>query len=638
VARPKKQSSPLVDVPSSADKIARVVGAFFGELRIGSLMWLDEWADAHYILPQETASEYGRWRTSRFPFLRRIMRCLSPPSCAEEPVWVKGNQLGGTSVAIAWGLFSADVDPGPFTYVLKRPEDCDDFSDQKLAASLRACDRLKYILGSEKPKGYVDRKELKSYPGGYFNIGPANSSDFLRSKSTGKGVADEEDTYEPSVGNQGSSVALLKKRMTNFPGHKLFRLSTPVNAETSTIWPAFEAGSQEHVYVPCPHCNPRGAKDGPMLLLEWDVIRWSDETDPLTGLPLEVWAECPHCAEKIDEHKHKTWMLDHGVWMTVKGSTDGKPYEVGDVRFPSFRTPAFYSPPGFFSWADAVRDWFLYLEKRDINLLRVFVNQVCAKPFKITGDEVAYRPLMARKENYNAEVPDGGLVITAGVDVQKDRIECEVVAWGLSEESWSLEYTAIQGDPFSSVDASGDLSPGVPGVWKLLDAYLKKQFAHAGGKKMPIEVVMIDSKYATECVHQFCAYREARRIFPIQGKDGWGKGFWSVAKRRHEKYRTVVYTAYTDEIKTAMYSRLNIRTTGPGYCHFPNRPEYDDRYFKGLTCEQMITQLVFGYPKLRWVCPEGARNEPIDLRNYAYVAFKAYPLNLIERQKYLNNQ
>lgn len=638
MARPKKLV-PTDDVQELTDdqKTTSLRRSFYESIAFDESLDLDEWADLYRVLPQETSSEHGIWVTQRFPFLRKIMKALSPSTIARMIVVMKGAQLGFTETAINWILYNASRRPGPGMYVQKTDDAAKDFSNQKLKPSILACEEVAYILGPLKPKSYANSWDNKAYPGGFVVLGGANSTPFLRSKSIRDATIDEEDTMALNVGGEGSPVRLIFKRMVNFPDRKMFRLSTPVLEELSTIKPAFEAGSQEYYYVPCPYCNKNGLETGNMFVIEWELIHWSKETNAATGYPLKTWVECPHCGEEINEAKHKTWMLDNGDWYSTKNNPVR--YKVGDVENPSFHLSSLYSPQGFFSWSDAVAEWFDYKRTNDINLLQVFVNQTLAETFTLAGHEISYGYLHKRREQYFPaekpfDVPMGALCLTAGVDIQDDRIEVEVVGWGQLEENWGIDYAVLPGDTAMMGDHYGMLPDGQPSVWRLLDEYLRKRFKHASGALLPIEITMIDSGYKTEEVNTFCRLREGRRVYPIRGKDGWGKGLWSVNRRRHERYRTVNYFAHTDEIKTKVYAMLLIDQSGPGFCHFPKKPCYSEKYFKGLTCETRRVKMVNGHKKLYWHTPSGARNEPLDLRNYAYVAFQAYPVNMEERVKH----
>lgn len=622
----------------STSEKTRILKEFFWDaLNPPEYLDLDEWSDKYRKLPSETSSEHGDWNTARFPFLRKIMKLLSPSHASVKNISVmKGHQIGFTEIAINWLLYTADMFPCPIMYTQAGDDAVKEFSKQRLKHSIDACEKLYYKLGNGKSPDLSDSMTYKEFPGGYITMGPGNSETYTRSKPVGMAGIDEEDSYVLSSGGGGSPIKKIANRMSNWPDSKLYRCSTPKVQETSTILTAYESGSEEQYYVPCPHCNPVGSDAGYMFVIKWENIMWSKELDG-DGVPVDVWLECPGCGERIDEKK-KTWMLESGDWFSIKDSEDEKRYRVADtVRNRSFQISGLYSPYGFRSWRDCVSDWFEYQRTKDVNLLQVFINETLGEPFTLVGQELSYHHLETRKEAYGTgyayDVPNGGLVLTAGVDVQKDRLECAVIAWGLFDEAWHVDYVVLPGDTSDMGDNNGMTATGQPSVWLLLDQYLLKRFKHQSGCEMPIEVTMVDAQYSTDQVRIFCRNRENRRVFPSHGKYGWGFGLWQQKKTRHPKYGTFDFTAYTDELKAKTYSFLSIDTVGAGYVHFPNQAVYSEKWFKGLVCETRKTKYVKGRKTLYWDTPPGARNEPLDTFNYAYVARNAYPVNMQERAR-----
>jgi len=650
--RPLKiHAGALADIPvlDESAKLDRLAQAFFDALLVPDYIGLADWSDAYRVLPRESSSEFGRWRTSRFPFLRRIMDCMSPASRAKVIVVMKGAQLGFTEIIINWMMYVADFFPCPFMYIQATLDAVKIFNTMKLGPSIRVTERVRDTLGSGKDADLSDSALRKAFPGGGISMGGANSDKFLRSQSAQYIGVDEEDTFRASVGNvgreQGSPVAMVRKRQANFPLAKMLRISTPVIKETSTIEPGYLDGSQEQYYVPCPICNPSASRHGAMFVLRWEHIRYSKELDSATGLPIDVYCECPFCSARIQEYK-KTWMLENGLWLSNKGREDGELYEVGDVEYPSFQISSFYSPLGFFSWFDAVKEWFDYLRSRDPSLLQVIVNQTWGETYSVAGHDISSNWVASRVEHYHKEdtgevldVPAGGLVVTAGVDVQADRLEVEVVAWGLYDESWSVDYAVLWGNTEFLGDRQGlDPNTGMPTVWAQLSAYLNQRWLHASGAYMPVECTLIDSKYKSEQVHAFCRMHESRRIYPAKGIPGWGKakGHISRPRRRTERFGTWQFSLYPDELKDTVYQALSLSEPGPGYCHFPDKSIYDHKYFRGLTAENKKTKMVSGRTVMYWDCPSGARNEPLDCRCLAYAAKAVYAPNL-ELRSQLDN-
>lgn len=630
---------------TTEEKVKNLVDAFKEKIAPQESLTLDEWADKYRVLPKETSSEYGPWKTSRFPFLKKIMFRMSKQSRARQLVVQKGAQLGFTETLINKIFYNVDQYPGPTLYVQATKDAAIEFVTQKLDPSIAACPRIADILGSREKqtaakriKRKQDARLNKGFPGGFVSLGGMNSKDFIRSKSIRDALLDEEDSFKANVGGQGSPIANLRKRLANFPFSKLVRVSAPAIKETSTIEPARLAGSDEHWYVPCPHCNPEAKhEDGFLFEIQWPSLKWSEELDE-ENLPKRIWVECPNCGGVIEEH-YKTWMLDNGEWYYYN-EEDNKLEIIGDVENPSHFISSLNSPLGFFSWRDAIQEFFEYKASGDKNLLQVFINQTLGETYSLAGQDVSSNHLFGRKEDYIngdtgevVEVADGGLVLTSGVDIQADRIEVEVVAWGQGLENWSVDYNILWGPTDYLGDERGlDKNTGLPTVWTELDRYLSKKWKHARGIGLPVECTFVDSGYRSEQVNAFCKLHENRRVYPCKGQAGFGHtGYFKRPKKRSERFQNWLFWLYVDEIKDKVYQSFVVEEPGPGYCHFPNKDQYDEQHFEALTVENKAVKIVGGRKVLYWNLPQGKRNEPLDCRGYAFAARAAYPVDLKNR-------
>ena len=237
----------------------------------------------------------------------------------------------------------------------------------------------------------------------------------------------------------------------------------------------------------------------------------------------------------------------------------------------------------------------------------MFVNTVLGETWR---DEQAAPvdadALYQRREPYAAEVPAGAALLTAGVDTQDDRLELEIVGWGRDEESWSLGYHVLHGDPAQ------------PELWAELDRLLLRQWRHESGLMLPISAACIDSGgHHSEGVYQFCWPRLARRIWAAKGISGFGKAIFP-ARQSKGFNRAPLFLLGVDAAKERVYSRLRVTDPGPGYCHFPLSHPRD--FFEQLTAERIATRLRNGFPERIFVKPGGARNEALDCRAYALAA------------------
>jgi len=500
---------------------------------------------------------------------------------------MKGAQLGFTECAINWMMYTIDQDPAPLLYVQKTIETVEKFSKQRFQPSVEVCERVRDKMGTENTS--TDRGStirIKNFPGGIVILGGANSAASLRSMPIERLILDEEDSYDADIDEEGSPSDLAIRRTANFPRRKIFRLSTPKIRETSKIEPLYEEGDQRRYYVPCPHC-------GHMQVIWWRNIKYEKAEN---GEPKNIRLVCEKCKADIPE-RFKTQLLERGEWRA----------EFPGREVVSFHISSLYSPIGFFSWRDAVKMWLKSNRDFDRTLLKVFVNTVLAETWTESQKTIETVGLMARREEYVYEVPAGALVLTAGVDVQEALIAVEVVAWGKGQESWSLEYTTIMGDTELSF------------VWEQLAQFLQKQWKHENGTPLGIAVTAIDSGHRARVVYNFCRMREFLRVFPVKGRFGWGIGLIKRPKQRNQD-GVYLFLAHVDELKSKVYSQLTIEQPGPGFCHFPVKPDYNEDYFKGLTAERLVTRRSHGQHILQWELPAGRRNEPLDCRAYSIAA------------------
>jgi|LGVF01.2.fsa_nt_gb phage terminase large subunit GpA-like protein len=546
---------------------------------------VDQWADEFRMLPKASSSESGHWRTDRVPFVREIMQCLSPSHPCREVAFMKGSQISGTETGLNWLFTLIDLFPGPILAVQPTVDMAKKFVRQRFNPSAAMTPRLAAKLTENKSRESSNTLGQKDFPGGTIMFGGANSAAGLRSMPIQYLFLDEEDNYPDDCDGEGDPVELAKKRTTNFPRRKIFYNSTPNIKATSRVYQHYLAGDQRRCLVPCPDC-------GGYQLIEWARIDFKKR-----GTKKRPVLICEHCDAAIEE-RSKTAMLEHGEWR--KQNPDGE--------YPSFHLPALYSPLGWYSWAHAVRDFLR--AKGDPELLKVWVNTCLGEPWEDKGDVVEWSWLLNRREVYPAKVPAGALVLTAGIDVQDNRLEIEVVGWGAGFESWNIAYEVFRGDP------------GRPEVWEQLDEYLLQPWVHESGVTVHIAAACIDSQgHFTGTVQDWCKSRSMRRVWPIKGAAGSGKPLVGPASKNNAA-RVEQFPLGVDTGKELVYARLQIAEPGPGYCHFPT--DRDEEYFRQMTAEKRITKYRHGRPILTWVISRrgSQRNEALDCRNYSQGALR----------------
>jgi len=555
---------------------------------------VSEWADEYRVLSRVSAGEPGRWRTSRTPFLREIMNCLSPSSPFSRVVFVKPAQIGGSEVLLNFLGYIIHYAPGPTMMVQPTVELAKRFSRQRIATLIETTRVLARLVSDPRERDSGNTILAKEFPGGVLVATGANSAVGLRSMPARYLLMDEVDAYPTSASSGGSGteegdpVDLAIKRTGTFANRMIVMISTPTIADASRIDAAYQESDQRKFDVPCPYC-------GAFQVLRWAQVKWDKK-------PAEAWYECERCHEHIADH-HKPDMLARGRWR-AEGTGDGETA--------GFWLNGLYSP--WTTWGQLARD-FLRARKSP-ERMQTFTNTVLAETFQLAGTmKTDASELLARRQPYQPEVklPAGVALITLGADLQADRIELEIVGWGKDEESWSLAYIVLAGDP-----AQRDL-------WDAFDQVLSLRFEHPCGREMEIAVACVDSGFHQSIVQTFCTERQRRaaapRMYPIKGAAGQ-RPIWP---RLHSKAKDSrpLWVIGVDAGKEALYARLKIADAGPGFCHFPLSDLYDLGYFEQLTAETCKVRYNKGFAHREWTKKPGARNEALDARCYAYAALQS---------------
>jgi phage terminase large subunit GpA-like protein len=461
---------------------------------------------------------------------------------------------------------------------------------QKIDPMIDDCPALAERVPAKGAKEGGNNLKNKEFPGGMLIFSGANSTASLRSTSIRHMMLDEIDEYEDDLNNQGAVLDLAEARTFAYGEKaKIYIPSTPTVEGMSKIAQLFERSDKRYFMMPCPCCGVR-------IRFEFEQLKW-DGKDSET-----VRYECQECGEEFHEYK-KTEMLDAGQWI----ATDPK------GEFAGYHINSLYSPVGWLSWKKIVRLWLA--AQGNPKKLKTFVNTILAQTWKERGDAPEWKRLYERREPYKmAVVPMKGLVLTAGVDVQKDRIEVEVVAYGRNIESWSVDYRVFEGDT-SSIDDP---------CWKKLAAMLNEDFLHECGTYLRLDRMGIDSGYNTNTVYAFVRkYGQERRVIATKGKDtspvmiGIPQAKEARTDGKRLKRGVKVYEIGTNLSKSELYGFLRLeRPTDPveplpsGWCHFP---EYQEEYFKMLTAEQVVEKVVKGYTRREWEKTR-ERNEALDCR------------------------
>lgn len=549
------------------------------------------WSDKHRILPSKGAAEHGQWHTSRTPYLREPMDCLSPHDPTQLVAMMFGAQTGKSESGFNWIGCTADYYPCPMLMVQPTIQMSERVSKQRLDPMIQVAPRLRESFSESKSRDSGNTLLMKDFRGGVLILSGANSAASLASMPIRNLFADEVDRWPGDVEGEGDPFFLAIERTNSFgPRKKILVTSTPTIKRASRIESIFLETDQRRYFCPCPDC---GAFD----YWRWENIRWEP------GRPETAMLLCTACGSLIEE-RFKTWMMaeDNGAqWRPT--ATSKNPLHRG------YHLPGLYSPYGWKSWADLVRQ---FTEgQRDQSVLKVFVNTGLAETWEESGDTHDAHDLMARVEDYPADVPPDVAVLTVSVDVQRDRLECQVTGWAPGEESWLIDHQIYHGDP--SVD---------PTVWESLDDLRLRTWTRSDSVKMRAPICLIDVGDGAKVgpVQDYIHPRQGQGVFAVKGVEFHSRPVL-VQDSQMKKGKIRLFTVATHPVKQLIFDRLKIKQAGPGCMHFPTWTT--EEYFQQVTGEKLIGEEVKRTRRMRyrWVKTH-ANNEALDLNVYALAGLR----------------
>ena len=531
---------------------------------------VSEWADKNRRLSPESSAEPGRWRTSRAEYQREIMDTVAD-SKIETIVIMSSSQVGKTEIINNIVGYFIDQQPCPLMVLQPTVDMAKTWSHDRLAPMVRDTPALRSLIADSKSRASSNTLFHKSFPGGHITMTGANSPTGLSARPIRVVCCDEVSRYPQSAGVEGDPVNLIRKRTTTFHNRKIVLTSTPTLKGACRIEQEFSVSDRRYYEVPCPHCEHEQR-------LKWANVQWPE------GKPQEAVMVCTDCGGVIED-KHKPKMIKNGKWVA----------ELPGGKIAGFHLNELYSP--WRTFADVAEDFAE--AKKNPETLKTWVNTSLGETWEEAGESLSEHLLSERKENYAIDaIPPEVLLLTAGADIQKDRIEVSIVGWGLDQECWILDHVVLYGDPTQQK------------VWHELEEVLTKTY---DGHR--IAGAAIDSGYLTEYVYQFTKPRSSRRVFAIKGQAGMGRPLTTKPKPVG-RTRTPMYTIGVDTAKRTIYSRLRL-TSGEGYIHFG--VDFDDEYFQQLTAEKMVTKYRRGFPVMEFIKTRD-RNEALDCLAYAYAA------------------
>lgn len=555
---------------------------------------VSQWAEKHRVMSEETCPEPGKYRCDRLPYQREPMDSVLDDKVSEVCLWW-ASQLGKTECLINIMGYFMHADPSPQLMVQPTDKLAEDYSKERIAPAIRDSKALARLVKDPRTRDSGNTVLAKHYPRGSFVLVGANAPSGLAGRPRRVVMQDEIDRYPPSAGTEGDPCALADKRAENFRNAVKIKTSTGTIKGLSPIEALYELSDKNKRHVRCPKCEHE-------FVLMWANVRFSSETNGE-----DAWIECPSKAACRLNDEDRVEMVRAGKWKPTAKFRGVRGYWLNGLN------SLFGAQKGFTNKLHQFVADFLKAKDGGRDKMKVWINTFLAETYEEEGEKIDETEILKRCESYDTDaLPEGILILTAGVDVHRARIEVEIKGWGIDEESWGVRKFVLEGDTEKDE------------IWAALDAELLKTYKREDGLEMKLERTFIDMGHKDRRVLAFCQPRLSRGIFPCRGVNRIGLNpppLLPAKPSRNNKARIPHWNVGVTVAKTAIYDRLLLPVPEARSMHFPIANGYGLDYFKQLTAEKRKKKFMFGRPYFIFEKENnGVRNEALDLNVYALAA------------------
>lgn len=558
----------------------------------------EAWAVSNITFSRRESAFPGPYNPDLFPFFTEILKALGPDDPCRIVTLKKSAQIGGTVLANIFTLGTQGMDPCDFMYIHPTDDNAVRWSKLKLKPMLRSTASLTRVFPERSRDGgdsilFKERADGR----GSILISGANSPASLSQVSMSRQVQDDLAKWQANEAGDPEQQADSRSRAHEFA--KILKISTPLVMPGCKISRNYDHGSQEEYLVPCPHCAHQHA-------LEWgNMLANLDEEHPE-----RAHFTCPDCGTEINEH-HRRQMVREGDWVARN------PQAKRQHR--SFYLWSAYAV--LQSWETIAREWLK--AKGDPASERVFLNDTVGIAYEEKGEAPPWEDLKKRADDSDTprgRIPVWGVVLTMGIDCQKDRVEWQLVAWGRENRRHVVDVGVVTGHISEDETRKG------------LDGLLAGHWKHAAGRLLQIDLAAIDGNAWTEDVWDWVKRHPASKLIMVRGVGSESAPLLARIKReRNRKGKLIAYSRRfynfaTSVLKMALYR--NVAKTDAmerGFVGFPTGLE--DEYFRQLTAEhRKAVKRRDGFTDYKWVKDENQANEALDTMLQAEAA--AIRLNL----------
>lgn len=589
-----------------------------------------EWSRKYRGLSNKSTARPGRYNPDLTPWVAGMHDALDDPAVVKV-VAMKSAQIAWTDGVLNNYIGKRiDIDPCPMIVMFAKDGAAKEYNAEKFTPMVEATPRLAAKIPVHKTRDKDNSIQFKSFPGGFLKLVGSNSPSSVKSTPAPVVCIEEPDDCNENVRDQGDTITLLEERTKTFTRRKVIFGGTPTIDGISRIQAAFQLSDQRKFYVPCHHC-------GETHVLDWGHVRW--DSNPAkqhevfgSALPESACYVCPHCGGLWNDTE-KNRNVRQGKWKPTAEFHGVAGFYINEL----------YSPFPGSVLARLVEKYLVAehaLQQGDDTKARAFCNNTKGLAYAYQTDLPDIEALKARAEDYAELVaPWGTLVVTAGVDVQHDRLAVSIIGWGRGEESWRLYWGEI----------NGQTSVAEQGAWPDLDALLDKPVPHISGAALRIRAVSLDSSdgQTADAVYAFVRKRMGKNFMAVKGgsdqnseREIFCTPQVSVDKNIHQKAHKYGLRPFIVGVQRAKdlllgqdagAGRLKLTGAGPGRMHWYSgiRPDW----YEQITSEVKAPHRTIRNKKV-WQKKAGVRNEALDTEVYALHAARSLKINLWKEDRW----
>ncbi|MDA9498435.1 phage terminase large subunit family protein [Bradyrhizobium sp. CCBAU 11357] len=473
-------------------------------------------------------------------------------------------------------------DPGPMLHVSPTGGRSEEFVRERFDPLVLSSPALRALIGKGQDtrkgsSGGVNSVTAKSFPGGQLSFASSFKADELAARAIRFLFLDEIDRFAASAGAEGDPIGLAVKRTKTFEGkgRKIIIVSTPTTRAGSRINAWHLRGDQRKFFVKCPDC-------GHSEPLAFENLK------RVPGKPETAHLICEACGVIHDERARRS-MIESGKWQaTALGEKGIRSYHLTELS-------------SLFSTMASVAQQYEAAVTPEQK--QAFYNTTLAQVYDAgTEVELSSSELQQRAEKIAPPYAANLVFISAGVDVQADRLEATFLGVHSDETFSVLNHLKLMGD------TSGDA------VWRQLDEAMGSTFKTTDGRTLAIQIQAIDSGFNADQVVKFvmAQRKKARAAYAVKGKEGFDRMPLAQGGRLKGQLRLLIVAS--DAGKLAVQKALALQEIGPGYIRLPDHLDAD--YFEGLASEELRVKVIKGAPRYAYHRTV-KRNEPLDCLVYA---------------------